>query len=332
MQVSLETVSCGVCGSRRFRHLFNARDYIYGNEGEWPVAQCDDCDVVYMNPRIPAAQIHQFYPPDYYTSTIGIHDPERMTWRRAAKDAAVEKYFGYRIPRRDPLHYHVLGWLMLPFTKRWTATCKYIFPIYGGRVLDVGCRNGQWLSEYRRLGWDVEGVEPDPDSAAIAQQAGHRVFVGTVLEARYPNDHFDAVTLWDALEHIDNPSEVIREIFRVVKPNGQVYISIPNFGSWYGRTFRDRWFMFTAPIHYYHYTQDTLTGLLRREGFGHIQVSFPLGDVGCRFTLRAAWRDHKARSRLLRTGIVNAFLAGLDLLLPYGHLLAMAVKPLRECP
>lgn len=326
MPVSLETVPCGVCGSTRFQHLFSARDYIYGNAGEWPVAQCTGCGVVFMNPRIPPAQIHQFYPQDYYASTTSIHAPDRKTWRRAAKDTAVERYFGYSVPRLDPPVYHFIGWLMLPFTKRWTATRKYIYPVRGGRVLDVGCGNGQWLCEYKRLGWEVEGIEPSPDSAGIARQAGHRVVIGTLFDAQYPSDHFDAVTLWDALEHIHNPGEVMREIFRITRPGGKVYVSVPNFGSWYERVFRDQWFMFTAPVHYYHYTQNTLSELLRTAGFGDLKISFPIGDAGLRFTLKAAWQDRKVLDRILRLGPVKALLAGVDLVMPCGHLLALATK------
>jgi SAM-dependent methyltransferase len=326
MRVPLETAPCGVCGSTQFHHLFDARDYIYGNEGEWPVAQCDGCGVVFMNPRIMPAHIEAFYPRDYYASAIGIHDPDRMTWRRAAKDAAVERYFGYKIPRNDPPHYRLIGWLMLPFTRRWTATRKYIYPVASGRVLDVGCGNGQWLAEYKRLGWEAEGIEPNLSSAAIAQQAGHRVIAGQLLDAAYPAGYFDAVTLWDALEHIHNPGAVLREIHRITKPNGKVYISVPNFGSWYARVFRDKWFMFTAPLHYYHYTQGTLSRLLRETGFGMIQISFPLGDVGLRFTLRAAWQNSKTLRGMLNAGPTKSLLAGVDLLLPCGHLLAIGTK------
>jgi methionine biosynthesis protein MetW len=323
--VSLEIVPCGVCGSRRSRHLFDAHDYIYGNDGAWPVAQCENCGVVFMNPRIPPASIGAFYPQDYYASTQGIHDPDRLTWRRAAKDAAAEDYYGYKIPRHDPIHYRLMGWLMLPFTRRWTATRKYIYPVSGGRVLDVGCGNGQWLAEYKRLGWEAEGIEPSLTSAAIARQAGHRVITGELSEAQYPADHFDAVTLWDALEHIHNPGEIVREIYRITRLNGRVYISVPNFGSRYARQFKDQWFMFTAPLHYYHYTQDTLSRLLREAGFGSVQVSFPLGDVGLQPTLRAAWQHNKVLQGMLNVGGAK-LLAGLDLFLPRGHLLAIGVK------
>lgn len=321
----LEAVACGVCGSQQFHHLFHAHDYIYGNNGAWPVAQCDGCGVVFMNPRIPPAEISNYYPKDYYTNA-GIHDPERMTWQRVAKDESLERFWGYKLSRQDPLHYRVLGQLLLPWTKRWTATNKYITPVQHGRVLDLGCGNGQWLSEYERLGWEAVGVEPDAEAAQVAIQAGHSVVVGLLTDTHFPDASFDAVTMWDALEHIPNPSEVMREVYRILKPGGKVYISVPNFGGWYGRTFRDRWFMFTAPVHYYHYSAQTLTYLLSKAEFKNIVISYPLGDAGLRFTLRTAAGKKTLLRKTIDNGLVWKGLSLLDMVLPYGHLLATAGK------
>ena len=110
----LETVPCGVCGGGQFTPLFMARDYLYGNAGEWPVAQCQRCRVVLMQPRIPPAAIGDYYPKDYYTTTVAVRAPDRFTWRRAAKDAAAKRFFGYVIPRADPLPFRLAGALLLP--------------------------------------------------------------------------------------------------------------------------------------------------------------------------------------------------------------------------
>jgi len=193
-------------------------------------------------------------------------------------------------------------------------------------VLDIGCGNGQVLTEYRRLGWETYGLEIGPSAAEFAQQAGHEIFIGELPDANYPNDHFTAVTLWDTLEHICNPGEIMREIYRITQPGGRVYISVPNYGSWYGRTLKDKWFMFTAPLHYYHYTQATLTRLLTQSGFGDIRICYPLGDAGLRYTLKGIWRDRRILNKAPDTFFVKWLLEGIDLLAPRGHLLAVAVK------
>lgn len=324
-QSLLEAVPCGICGSNQFRDLFRARDYVYGIKGEWPVVQCVNCGVVLLNPRIPHAHIGDVYPGDYYTNEPTI-DVEKRTWRRVAKDIVLEHCFGYKFSDNHPLHYRLLGWSILPFTSRWAIARKFIYPAKSMRVLDIGCGNGQMLSEYKHLGWKTYGLEVNPTAAKFAQQTGHEVFIGVLDDANYPNDYFTAVTLWDSLEHIHNPGEIVRKICRITEPGGRIYVSVPNYGSWYGRTLRDKWFMFTAPLHYYHYTQTTLTKLLTQSGFGDIQIRFPLGDAGLRYTLKGVWRDRRILSKIPDTFFVNWLLAGIDLLAPGGHLFAVAVK------
>lgn len=323
-EVALESVACGVCASIESHFLFYARDYIYFQPGAWPVAQCVNCGAVFMNPRIPPMEIGNFYPQEYYTNYINTQ--RHWPWTRAIKDAAIQKYFGYTIADRPSADGRLIGQMMLPFTRRWTETAKYITPVPRGKVLDIGCGNGQRLSEYKRLGWQTAGVEVSLESTKLARAAGHEIFVGELTDANFPSNEFDAVTLWDSLEHIYNPHQIMQEVYRIAKVGCKIYIAVPNFGSWYARLFKDRWFMFTAPLHYYHYTKETLTFLLKQSGFNHIQISYPLGDAGFSPTMNAVFRDNKSIAAALHFFPIRAALKLIDLIMPYGHLLAVAEK------
>jgi len=322
----LETVACDLCGGTQYSHLFMAKDYIYGIDGEWPVAQCTTCDAVLLNPRIPVEAIVTLYPKDYYTHSE-LRDVHKNTWRRSVKDTVIQRCFGYtNLSTKPPLFQCIVGWLMLPFTSRWSVSVKYPHSVPAGRLLEVGCGNGQMLEEYRRLGWETHGVEIVPDSAQIAWRADHQIVVGQLSDAAYENEYFDAVVLWDTLEHIHNPGQTVRRIHQITKPGGHVYISVPNYASWYARKFGDKWYMFTAPLHYYHYTQATLTRLLQQSGFDPIQISFPLGDAGVYEAVKAACAEKGVAKRLLRTSLVRLLFSLVDLLAPRGHLLVVATR------
>ena len=323
---NLETVACGICGCREFHHLFTARDYIYGNKGEWPVAQCANCGVVLMNPRIPPAEIGAFYPKSYYTNSTSGVEVQGTSLKRGLKDSVLKHYYGYKFSNPQPLVNAILGRLILPFTKRWTGTRKYPQPIDGGVILDVGCGNGHMLTEYKRLNWKTYGSEVGDESAKLAQEAGHQVFVGELLDANYPNNFFDVVTLWDSLEHIHNPLESLSDIYRIIKPNGKIYISVPNYGSWYARLFKDQWFMFTAPLHYYHYTDKTLSNLLAKSGFKDVSIEHPLGDTGFAQTIATVVAGRKLLKSIVQSRLINFLLKVLNFLMPKGHLLAVATK------
>jgi SAM-dependent methyltransferase len=319
----LENNSCGVCGGVRFAHMLMARDYLYGNEGHWPVARCESCGVVLMHPRIPPEKIGGYYPKIYYAHSRGRGYRLLDSLRQAFKDAATERYYGYRIKHDAPWYGRLVGWLTLPLSKYHTYSMKGIYPVPNGVCLDIGAGNGQRLSEYRYLGWKTNGVEPSETAAGIARSAGHVIY-NNIFEAAYPLQYFDAITLWDSLEHIPNPLEVMHEVHRILKPDGTIYISVPNYGSWYGRVLRDRWCMFTAPVHYYHYTTASLTNLLKSADFDVVSIRYPLGDVGFQQSFQSIMQDKPGLSRLLNHFVIRKVLAVIDYILPNGHMNVIA--------
>ncbi len=321
--VTLERVRCGVCGSGDSTHLFDARDYIYGNNGTFPVARCEGCGVVFLNPRIPPAEIGPFYPQTYYTNQA--HHIDSSAWKAQAMALLLRKEYGYPVTVPVGLFGRLAALLLGPVWTRLAWFRHNIAEVPGGSVLDVGCGNGGLLTIYRRLGWKTSGTEVGPDSAALGRQAGHEIFLGELAEAKYTSGNFDVVTLWDALEHIHNPNETMAEVFRVCRPGGHVYVYVPNFGSGYARRYRDKWYMFTAPLHYYHYSSETLGRLLRRVGFDAVDFRYPLGGAGLHPTLCAATGG--LLNRLVAYGPLAALLRFADRLMPRGHLLAIARKP-----
>lgn len=99
----------------------------------------------------------------------------------------------------------------------------------GRSLLDVGCADGEISSRLSSRGWDVLGVEPNPEDAVVAATRGIEVFRGTVEEALPAiNREFDAVLLADVLEHCVDPWEQLRLVRQVCKPGAEVVISLPN--------------------------------------------------------------------------------------------------------
>jgi GT2 family glycosyltransferase/SAM-dependent methyltransferase len=103
----------------------------------------------------------------------------------------------------------------------------------GSRVLEFGCATG-YMSEVLRLriGCEVTGIEVDENAAALARQRADRVFVGDAETLDYSAllgaDQFDVVLFADVLEHLRDPSAVLRRIRPFVASNGVIVASIPN--------------------------------------------------------------------------------------------------------
>lgn len=99
-------------------------------------------------------------------------------------------------------------------------------------LLDVGCSSGAFLGAAVKLGFAAEGVEPAPKAAAAAQAAGLKVRQGLLQEAGFADAQFDAVTLFEVIEHLQRPLELLRECRRILRPGGILLIGTGNAASW----------------------------------------------------------------------------------------------------
>lgn len=99
-------------------------------------------------------------------------------------------------------------------------------------LLDVGCSSGAFLGTAMKLGYAAQGVEPAPQAATAAQAAGLKVRQGLLQEAGYADSQFDAVTLFEVIEHLKQPLELLRECHRILRPGGILLVGTGNSAGW----------------------------------------------------------------------------------------------------
>jgi SAM-dependent methyltransferase len=130
------------------------------------------------------------------------------------------------------------------------------------RVLDVGCGTGGFCGALRRLGHDAVGL--DPHAAEMGLPPG-RFYSGTSNRLPFPDAHFDAVCIFDVLEHVDDAA-ALKECRRVLRPGGQLFLSVPAYASLWSQ--RD-----TVAGHRRRYNRPMLRSLLRTGGFDLHELS-----------------------------------------------------------
>lgn len=222
--------------------LFQARDYITGDAFE--VSRCADCGLARTRPPPDPSRMAAYYPAAYY----------------GAPDA-----------RRFPAVVEVLQRLL------YGARARAVERLAGapGRVLDVGCGRGFLLDAFRRRGWSVQGTELDERSAEHARKVlGIPVQIGSPGSWPWPGGHFDAITLWHVLEHLEEPAEMLERARRLLRPGGVLMAGVPNFGSPEARLSRERWFHLDVPRHAVHLTAEWLAGALEAAGLDVRRQSF----------------------------------------------------------
>jgi SAM-dependent methyltransferase len=119
-----------------------------------------------------------------------------------------------------------------------------------GRLLDVGCGSGGFLAAMRDLGWEVLGVEPDPEAARIAgERYNLRVFNGTLAQAGLPAGSVDVVTMNHVIEHVHDPIALLGQCRRVLREGGKLVMVTPNAESFGHKLYRQSWLLLDPPRH-----------------------------------------------------------------------------------
>ena len=238
----METVVCNLCGSDQQVTLFTAHDLRYKTPGRFSVTRCLRCHLVFVSPRPTVLEIEKHYP-SITREHLSVAAPNLFALEQAKKVIARHSE--------------------------------------QGTILDVGCAAGYFLSAMQERGWKVYGVEPDDAASKTALTVPGSIVKQGILEASdFSELKFDAITFWSSLEHLHDPSATLEIVRQRLKPEGFLYLGVPNFDSLERRLFRAKWFHLDVPRHLYHFTTATLKAMLERVGLEIVEVKHASGHEG----------------------------------------------------
>jgi SAM-dependent methyltransferase len=132
---------------------------------------------------------------------------------------------------------------------------------------EVGAGNGNVALPLRAAGKTVIAIEPLPSGAKALTYNGIMAYQGTLKDMAFPDSSIYAIGVFDVLEHLEHPEELLQEINRVLKPGGILITTVPA-NQW---LFSD----FDSSIgHFRRYSRPTLDKLLRENGFQNNKVHY----------------------------------------------------------
>ena len=240
----METVGC-MFGHQDVPELaFEGNDRLGQSQDTFRIMRCSTCGLLFVSPRPTPTEITQYYPYEKYQP------------------------FDVAIADKPWLHRRHSSYIQ---NKR----CRFVERAKtGGRLLDVGCATGNFLAQIRERGnWEVYGVEISREAVEYARQRLHlNVFHGTLEEAHHSSDFFDVVTMWSVLEHLHDPLETLREVRRILRPDGILGLVVPFGDSLDAHLFGPHWGLLDPPRHLYTFNRATLEQLLTRAGFEIVRV------------------------------------------------------------
>jgi len=246
-------VNCPLCGNSEHKTLFrdyNRRDNI---DCSGTYVQCKECSLVYLRDRPPWEEIVRFYSSmdEDQTANAGKANAEELR-RQAEKPVPMWK----QIFRKVRFRPH--SWPLEPV------------PQGSKRFLDLGCGSGTKLFEFAERGYEVWGVDVGEDVIRLCKELlpqGHFI-QGELQETGMPDGHFDYIRIDNALEHVPNPKEVIRECRRLLcGGGGQLMIYVPHGRSLSMRFMKGNSISAWIPFHLQLFTRKSLMRLLEDEGF-----------------------------------------------------------------
>lgn len=131
-----------------------------------------------------------------------------------------------------------------------------------GELLDIGTGTGDFLMTAKNDGWKTTGIEPSRKAKEIASNKG----VNFADSTNQLQDHsFDVITMWHVLEHVPNLEEQIVELKRLLKPNGNIIIAVPNFNSYDAKHYGEFWAAYDVPRHLWHFSKTAIKLLFEKK-------------------------------------------------------------------
>jgi SAM-dependent methyltransferase len=261
--LELEPIACPLCGAPAATELAVERDLALGVPGRFPLSRCEDCGLLYQNPRVRRDQLDRMYPADYPPHA---RDPDLARVLRD-RSPAVRWLLARELGYAHVATHDVGPAQRLRARLRRRRVVKNFPPWRGrGRLLDVGCATGRFLQQMAAVGWRVSGIEFDPVAAAKARTVTPDVVVGDPAEVELPAAGFDLITAFHVVEHLPDPAEALRRMLRWLAPGGLLIVEVPNVGGWGGRLFGRFWSGLDFPRHLIHFTPRTMGALVARCG------------------------------------------------------------------
>lgn len=137
-----------------------------------------------------------------------------------------------------------------------------------GTILDIGAGTGEFLEAFEDKNWTRFAIEPSPKFKAIFKNKNISLLENFEAASKHA---FDVITLWHSLEHIPNLEESLKILKSVLKPDGVLFIAVPNHNSYDAKYYKNHWAAWDVPRHLWHFSRMGLKKLFQKYDFNCIK-------------------------------------------------------------
>lgn len=231
-EYALYRAACEVCGNADYQEFLRGVQFRY--------VVCKNCGYVWMNPCLEESVLKNLYKQNDIYNDI---------WLQVEANAAIQK---------NPEH-EVLKEI-LRYRQR-------------GALLDIGCGNGSLLAAAKGIFNPCEGIEPHSLARELAiQKSGSVVYDQPIEKLQLDSESYDIIVLSQVIEHLPYPSNIISELYRILKKGGIVFISCPNVTGLSFRLFGMYHTHISSWQHINLFSPKTMRMLCEKNGFKVVDI------------------------------------------------------------
>jgi 2-polyprenyl-3-methyl-5-hydroxy-6-metoxy-1,4-benzoquinol methylase len=266
---------CPVCSSRN--------ESLYCVKDGFRYVRCNDCTMVFLNPRLNNEATHRFY----NSRANEIYNKAKFDTESASRD------------RDDKANLDNLDWIEGHRASR------------GGDLLEIGSAKGYFLEKARQRGFRVHGLELNETNWRRSRELLGGTMLNVDLEsAHYPSESFDVIYMRDVIAHLPDPKAFLRECWRIARPGAVFFVDTHNIDSFINRMTKGAHTVIFGFMEPHHWSPKTLRRVFEDSGFRLKEIRFESIDatvsevLGYRaypsFTTIFPARNGKLRGGILR--------------------------------
>ena len=224
-----KTALCPVCGSIRFRVVYRVDGHHRRDlRPEVTIAKCADCGTAYLNDAVHSFQEDLYA---YYERFAG------RSMEELVSPLTLASY--HRVLRKLRKHCVLQS------------------------ILDVGCGKGEFVWAALGQGYEVEGLELSAEAVSVALSNALPVKQQDLFSSELDARRWSAITMFEVLEHVDQPMSMIKRVTDLLEPGGILYLTTPNYNSLDRLGLGPNWHVF-HPEHITYFSTHGLALLVRK--------------------------------------------------------------------
>lgn len=233
-------MKCPICGDLSHNSLYKINNY--------SISRCESCTHIFVSDALSSETLSSAYEQDYY---------------QGKNYEVVSGYTDY-IGNLDQR--------IAVFSERLTRIQNRTRN--AGKILDYGCAVGLFVKVAKDAGWNATGYERSEWASNYGRHNfGVDIVCGSGRSEDFPENHFDAITMWDVLEHLEHPSEVLGMASRWMRSGGTLVLNTVNSSSIGAKIAGADWRHLLPPHHLQFFSRRSIAKLLDNAGFDITSLS-----------------------------------------------------------